>query len=126
MADFFAADEATQQRRIESMRGKDVLFITCFLASYLYDRDIPNIKRIASWGVNLHMVFGQSDDEKKAKKRFEVRLMDFTERKDSRDLWHGSVQHSTYHTVNGRFSAQTRTIFHCSLVPFPLLGPLTR
>lgn len=72
MDDFTAADEATQQRRIESMRGKNVLFITCFLASYLYDRDLPNLKRIASWGAKLHMAFGESDEDKTAKKRFEV------------------------------------------------------
>lgn len=72
MDDFTAADEATQQRRIESMRGKNVLFITCFLASYLYDRDLPNLKRIASWGAKLHMAFGESDEDKTAKKRFEA------------------------------------------------------
>lgn len=72
MAEFSGRDESTQQARIAAVRGKNVLFITCFLATYLYDRDLPQLKRIASWGPNLHMVFGTSDEDRKAKRRFEV------------------------------------------------------
>lgn len=72
MADFSGSDDETQRRRIEAVKGKNVLFITCFLAKYLYDRDLPQLKRIASWGPNLHMVFGTSADDRAAKRRFEV------------------------------------------------------
>ena len=72
MADFSGRDEDTQRRRIEAVKGKNVLFITCFLAHYLYDRDLPVLTRIASWGPKIHMVFGTDEHDREAKEKFEV------------------------------------------------------
>eukprot|EP01134_Creolimax_fragrantissima_P007040 CFRG7040T1 len=63
-------DEATQAERYAAVKGKSVLFITCFLAKYLYDRDLPMLKNVAAFGPNIHMVFGTTDDDKIVAEKF--------------------------------------------------------
>ncbi|KNC82874.1 hypothetical protein SARC_04853 [Sphaeroforma arctica JP610] len=64
------ADEATQQMRYAAVEGKNVLFITCFLAKLLYDRDLPMLKKVAAMKPNIHMVFGNTEDDEGLAQKF--------------------------------------------------------
>eukprot|EP00123_Amoebidium_parasiticum_P011214 comp20581_c0_seq1/m.26497 comp20581_c0_seq1/g.26497 ORF comp20581_c0_seq1/g.26497 comp20581_c0_seq1/m.26497 type:complete len:488 (-) comp20581_c0_seq1:288-1751(-) len=66
-----AADEQTQMARREAARGKKVLFITCFLADYLYKRDKPLFQHVATFGSELYFVFGTEEKDKAAASMFE-------------------------------------------------------
>eukprot|EP00123_Amoebidium_parasiticum_P009713 comp19661_c0_seq1/m.23282 comp19661_c0_seq1/g.23282 ORF comp19661_c0_seq1/g.23282 comp19661_c0_seq1/m.23282 type:complete len:483 (-) comp19661_c0_seq1:147-1595(-) len=64
--------EAAQEARYEALKGKKVLWLTCYYTAEIYDSIKPIIEGVVDKGVELYVVFNKSDADKELKAKMDT------------------------------------------------------